>query len=184
MWFIENPWPPIFVLVAVAVALILLWSQAQRTKYLYALVGVLAACVVVFFVEQQIVTPAEEVEMTIADLRTHCVNGNAEAAAAIVSAEQPALQVIVKQGLSMIDLKEDLSIKDVRITMQSDDTRAVSHFRANGTFSDKVSGYEQHAPTRWRVHWTRKGTDWKIIKIERLSPTSGEEMGTLQRSVE
>lgn len=62
--------------------------------------------------------------------------------------------------------------------MMGEDTQAVSHFRANGTVVPENYG-DQHVATRWEVSWRKEAGEWKVYKIVRLNPITGEPINLL-----
>src|SRR4029077_4719846 len=90
------------------------------------------------------------------------------------SVQAPELRSQAEQALSWVTLPNGIDIKDMRVRTSNENTRAVSHFRANGTVV--VHGMSTHAASRWEVTWQKEGTQWKIIDVQRLNPFKDEKM--------
>lgn len=187
MWFTETPWPPIVILSVVAVALLLAWSANRRIAYLLAAMLSVLAGVGVYFVEQSVVTERERVEATIHDFvhtfRDESATYNVTSPAPLggevksidfVSSSAPLIRTLVWTGLNVVKV-EDVRITDLDVTMTSENSRAVTHFRANATIS--VTGYGNlgRKPSRWELTWQKEANDWRVIRARRLNPITGEE---------
>ena len=81
----------------------------------------------------------------------------------------------VGQALDWVEFPNGIDIKDMQVRTSNENTRAVSHFRANGTVSFRGMG-AQHAASRWAVTWQKEGADWKIIEVHRLHPLKDEKL--------
>lgn len=174
MWFTEAAWPPIILCLALAAIAAGLWN-AQRKGWMLALAGVLvAACPVIWVVERQIVTPAEEIELAVHDLAAAVRDGDVDTTVSYLSPQLPALQAAVRSAMAIADIGDDLRITDLSVRMTSADTRAISHFRANATIRAHAMQHEAHHPTRWELTWQRQEGNWKVVAIERLDPINGE----------
>ncbi|MCA9053123.1 MAG: hypothetical protein KDA75_04765 [Planctomycetaceae bacterium] len=71
-----------------------------------------------------------------------------------------------------------LSLKDVQVSLQNEDSIAVSIFRVNGTVSVNLRSLG-HQPSQWRVTWRREAGDWRIIRIQELDPLRSEPLNRL-----
>jgi hypothetical protein len=60
----------------------------------------------------------------------------------------------------------------MEISLHSQDTRALSHFRANADIVTVVQGDLQRQNSRWEVEWQLEGGSWKIIDVRSLDPYS------------
>src|SRR5579863_9661914 len=175
IWFTETPWPPIIILAIAAIVCLAAWASQKRGFWLVGGVLAVAAIVAVYFIERSIVTEAERVEQSVHSLAAAVQRKDREAALAFFSVQAPELRNQIQQGLSLVEFPNGIDIKDVQVRTSNEETRAVSHFRANGTVS--VSGVaSRHVATRWSVTWQREGTQWKIIEVQRLHPYKDEKI--------
>ncbi len=93
-----------------------------------------------------------------------------------ISPRQDELTQLVKWALATVTGVNNLRITDVSVEMLSQGSRARCHFRANGRFEVIGFGDIGHQATRWELTWQREGGAWKVIRIRRLNPITGEEM--------
>lgn len=180
MWFTETAWPPA-ILIILAVAVCLYFGLRRRNKkWLVAGIVLAVAIPVVFVVERSIITPGEEIEGLIGELRKAVVAQDVDATLAFLSPRAIKEQAVIRMGMSWGHIMPDVAITDLDVNVTAN-TTAASHFRANGTFvldTPLITG-ERHVATRWRVLWRREAGDWKIYGIERLDPITGEVISVL-----
>lgn len=177
MWFTETAWPPIVILAIGAAVLLSLWSSSRRILHLLGAVSLLICCGVVYVVEQQIVTERERVEEAIYGVADAFEAADTGATLDFFSPRALVLRLKVEYVMSVLEVRvqDELRITDISIEMFNEDTRARSHFRANGRiFVGQGGGDVGHYPTRWNVTWQKEGGEWKIIAVERLDPITGE----------
>jgi ketosteroid isomerase-like protein len=174
-WFTENPWPPMIILALAAVACLAAWSSQKRGIWLTAGLLASAAVVAVYLFERSIVTEAERVEKSIHALAAAFQRKDRDATLSHFSVREQELRTQVGQALDWVDLPQGIDIKDVQVRTSNENTRAISHFRANGTVSFRGMG-SSHAASRWQVTWQKEGSDWKIVEVQRLNPFKDEKM--------
>lgn len=181
MWFTETPWPPIVILVTVAIVLAGIWSQNQRSVFLLGILGLLAGAVAVFVVERQIVTETERVEANIHAMVDAAVRGNVDEVLAFISPQENNLRRIVQFGLDQVDIEDDARVTDATVQMTTGGTQAISRFRVNATINIAKLPHHGHHPSRWEMTWRRVGKDWKVFELRRLNPVTGEPMDVMER---
>ncbi|MBI3866128.1 MAG: nuclear transport factor 2 family protein [Planctomycetia bacterium] len=172
-WLSENAWPLIIFLGLVAAACVAVWSSQKRGRWLIGAVAAAAAAVVVFFVERQIVTESERVAEQVHQLVDAFTKKDRDRTLAFFSAQARDLRANCETALTWVDFPNGLDIKDVNIKMSNENTRAISHFRANGTVSYRGMG-ASHAASRWEVTWQKEAGQWKIVEVQRLHPYKDE----------
>jgi hypothetical protein len=181
MWFSETPWPPAIVLLIGAVLAGIVWSRTRKRAFIAGAVACLLAIPIVFVVERAIVTPAEQVELRIEGLRSAVVRDDIEATLAYFSKSAVAERLAIASGMALVRVEPDVDVTDLTVEVTANDTVAVSHFRANGTFVGRgpfLNG-DHHIPTRWRASWRKEAGEWKIFAVERLDPIKGERINIL-----
>ena len=193
MWFTETPWPPVIIFSVFGALLFILWSTRQRGVYLLGILFLALAAGIVVFVERAIVTEAERVEAALYEL-TATVQRESKSkpkdaallkTLAFISTKAPGLRRSrslrdeVSRAIGRVEIEDDVRITDVQVVMKAENSRAVTHFRANGTVSFRRVGTHGHWTSRWRLTWQREAGEWKVIKVERLHPFSGEKMKVL-----
>ncbi|MCA9040991.1 MAG: hypothetical protein KDA65_11635 [Planctomycetaceae bacterium] len=131
-------------------------------------------------------TDAEVLEQAVIDLTDDVQQNRQEQVLDQISEEAVVLRGLISTGMARYQLEESLRISDLNVEMQADGKSAKAHLRANGTVSDRgSSGVQgQRFPSRWNLYFEREGDDWKISKIERLSPTSGKSMPILATRIQ
>ncbi len=177
MWFTENPWPPALICGVLAAVALTVWFQRQQSKWLLMAAGAILAAVAVWYIEKQIITEREQVELQVIDLVKSFEAGDEER---VLNHFSP--QAVLWRGQVLVALKlvkvKNLDVKDMSVQLVSKDTEAISHFRANGTVM--MAGMEGgHQPSRWKLTWRKEKGDWKIIDVIRLNPLKDEPMGVL-----
>jgi hypothetical protein len=183
MWFTETPWPPIIALAALAIAFAGAFISTQRAKFVAPILLLAALAIIVYVVEQQIVTERERVEQSIYDVAAAFQRQDVEGTLTYFSAQALLLRLQAAGAVAGVQVQDDLRITDVSIEMKNSDSRARSHLRANGTFAVIGYGDVGHQPTRWNVDWQKEGGQWRIIYVERLDPITGEVMGIFEEAV-
>lgn len=174
MWFTETALPPIVILLLIAGILFLIWSQNARALYLAGIAGCVLLSGVIYMVELTIITPKEEVENSIRGIAAAAVDGDIDRTVAFVSNNSRDVSTAIRTAMTLVDVHEGLSIKDMEIEMVANNSQANADFRANGMFSLKGSGMEQHAATRWLFSWRKEAGQWKVVKLDRLDPMGGK----------
>lgn len=183
MWFTETPWPPVVLALVGAAFLLVAWSSRGQTKFLVGAVLLVLLCVVIYVVEGQIVTDAERVEASVHEL-CHAFQRKDEATYDYISQTAPEIKVALMGAMALVRVQDDLSVTDVSVEMLAQNSRALSHFRANATIDVVGYGNVGRQPSRWELTWQREDDEWKVIRVTRLHPITGEEMGLLERQAQ
>lgn len=178
MWFTETPWPPMAICVAAAVLLAAAWYQNRRAVWLFGSLVALVATGGIWVVEQQIVTEPERVEQLVVEMVTAFQQQDVDRTLSYFAENNERDRGLLKGAIKIVHVHDDLQIRDVTVTLTSGATRAVSRFRANATI--EVPHYTGHQPSRWEITWEKIAGHWKIIRVTRLDPLTGEEKGILQ----
>jgi ketosteroid isomerase-like protein len=174
-WFTENPWPPIVILGLVAIGCLGVWSSQKRGVWLIGAVGAVAAALGVYFVDRSIVTEGERVAQEIHALADAFTRKDRDRTLAFFSPQAVEWREQCRTALDLVSFPDGIDIKDVQVTMSNENSRAISHFRANGTVS--VRGVATaHVASRWQVTWQKEAGQWKIVEVQRLNPYKDEPM--------
>ncbi len=89
-----------------------------------------------------------------------------------------AHQFCVVPGLRLVDLSDTFHIKSINVTVDEAETEAVAMVRANGNLTLTHHGGATHrVPNYWRTVWKTEEDTWKLVKVTRLNPVNGTEMG-------
>jgi len=109
MWFTEDPWPPMFACGLAALLAVAFWSTSKRAVHLFVAVGLLALGGVIYFVEQIVITPAEQVEGLVANL---CDDFRHKRPATLdyFSDTAPELKLMCSGAMLLVEVKDDLSL--------------------------------------------------------------------------
>lgn len=182
MWFTENPWPGIVLFVGLS-CFFLMRALKQGLVRDYGLCGLmLLGALAVYVIEQAIVTPAEEIRGHLAELLDDCKRNDVEAVVGRISKNNPVLRTLVTTGLNMAKIHDDVRLTDIQVQTLAENTRGVSHFRANGTITAHSVSYANRVSTRWEMTWQKEGGEWRIVSIKRLNPITGEDMDMLKQA--
>ncbi len=179
-WFTDTPWPLIVILGIAACVCLALWTSQKRAVWLVGVVILVGVAVGVFVVEKSIISEAERVEQNVYDLTGAFQRKDRERVLSFFSLQAPDLRATAVEALNLVDLPDGIDVKDVSVRMSNENTRAVSHFRANGTVSVKGLG-ARHSASRWEVTWQKEASDWKIVEVIRLDPIKDEKMQIMER---
>lgn len=185
MWFTEDAWSPIIVCAVFGVVFFIAWSSTQRSKFLIPIPILLFAAITVFFAEQAVVTDAEQVEQNLQDLISQFIDesqqlgmGQQQTPEMIqchryFSTNNDADKARVAAALLMVEVSDDARTTDIQIRLTNENTRAVTHFRVNGTVSGP--GFSNHYASRWELTWQKEGGRWRVTRTKMLNVMSGEE---------
>ena len=185
MWFTEDAWSPIILCTVIAAIFFIVFMTTQRARFLLALPLLLAA-ITIYFAEIAIVTDSEQVENNLLSLvSTFAEESHQFGAGSTTKPEQVRCQSFfavnntvdrtrVVAALMFVQVQGDIRVTDVRIQLTNNDTMAVTHFRANGTFA--AGSQSGHHPSRWEMTWQKQAGEWKITRTKMLNVVNGQEM--------
>ena len=184
MWFTEDAWSPIVVIAVATIICLIAWSSTQRPRYLTGVGILIFAALMTYFVEQVIVTDSEKVETELTDLiDTFIVESQAISkldqtqvieCERFFSEQNTIDKARVRAALVVARVENDTRITDVQTRLTNENTRAITHFRANGTVGTSTTG-GGHFASRWEMTWQKEGGEWKITSTRMLNPMNGED---------
>jgi len=186
MWFTEDAWSPIILCTVIAAIFFIAFMTTQRARFLIALPLLLLAAITVYFVEIAIVTDGEQVEKNLHDLvDTFVEESHQFGSDSSVIPEQARCQSFfaetntvdrtrVVAALMFVQVEGNIRVTDVKIQLTNQDTMALTHFRANATFS--AGSNSGHHPSRWEMTWQKQAGEWKITRTKMLNVVNGQEM--------
>ena len=179
MWFVENPWPPLFIGTFIGIVLLVSWaSSGEKKKLVYGLLALVIAGSA-FAIDALVVTDPERVESLVRELVQDVEQGNVDATLGYFSADANEMKSKIELAMNLVD------VNNVRVTDTSvkinDKGQAVVHFRANGSATLKRTSMGGHRPTRWEITWEKEGADWKIVTVQRLNVMTGEALELMNK---
>ncbi|MFM8476530.1 MAG: hypothetical protein ACKOEO_12120 [Planctomycetaceae bacterium] len=174
-WITETPWPGMLLLLGLAAVC---WLVAVRNRGLIAVGSVLLAGLL-YVVEGAIVTPAELLDTQLEALRQGFIADSEEQVFALISPAAPELRELAKQGLQMVQVSPLLHLQDVQVTPSSDGQTAEVLLRGNGPLTVRQNDMLVRVSTRWKTSWRQEDGHWKLFRVQRLNPITGEEMAVL-----
>lgn len=186
MWFTEDAWSPIILCTVIAAIFFIVFMTTQRARFLIALPLLLLAAVTIYFVEIAIVTNSEQVEKNLHDLVDTFVEESHQFGSGSATVPEQARcqsyfaetntvdRTRVVAALMFVQVEGDIRVTDVKIQLTNQDTMAVTHFRANATFS--AGSNTGHHPSRWEMTWQKQAGEWKITRTKMLNVVNGKEM--------
>lgn len=187
MWFTEDAWSPIILCVIGAVIFLIAWSTTQRPRLLLGAPLLLIAAVTIYFVEQSIVTDLEQVQADLHSLLHTFVEesqGVNSAAGQVpdslrsldfFSAQNTTDRARVAAAVHLVTVDPAIRITDVQTRLTNENTRAVTHFRANGNVSISAHNGGGHFSSRWELTWQKEGGRWAVTRTKMLNVMNGEE---------
>ena len=178
MWMIEEPLPPVLVLLTAACGCLALWSSARKRVLIVIAVLLVALCPVMFVVDHLVVTDGERVVNSVFDLAAAFRSENLQRTLGHFSPSASKERSQITWAVNNVQVDPDLRLTDFQTKVFANGTRATSHFRANGTFH--VMGFDGRHPSRWLLTWQKEAGRWQIIQVERLNVVNGERIGTLK----
>lgn len=179
-WFTEDPWPLILLCGVGAFVAVAFWSSSKRVLPLAMAVLCCVLAGGVYLLEAALVTSAEEVEGLVVTL---CDQFRRKDPATLnhFSNSAPELRQLCETAMDMVEVDDDLRLTDFQTRVTNQDSRAVTHFRANATLRVNGFGNVGRQPARIELTWAKEGSDWKIIALRRLNPIKEEEMEVLSQ---
>ena len=181
MWFTETPWPPIFLCAIIAALCIVDLASSGRRLSLFGVIGMAVASAAIFFIEQSIVTDAEQVEANVIAMTSGFEAGEVDTTLGYISPNAADIRANLLTASLLVEKVEGLRVKSLVVEMKSNGTRAVSDFRANADLTIRGYGKVGRRPSRWQFTWQKEGDEWKVVRVRRLNPLTGEEMGLQDR---
>lgn len=187
MWITENAWPPVILCILGAVVLLVAWSTTQRPRLLIGIPVLLIAAAIIYFVEQTIITDREQVEADLHSLLDTFIEESQQTRAdsarhsrdyrtlEFFSPQNVTDRTRVAAALSLVTVDRNIRITDIQTRLTNDNTRAVTHFRANGTVSVGGVGSGGHFSSRWELTWQKEGGRWAVTRTRMLNVMTGEE---------
>ena len=174
-WITETPWPGMLLLLGLAAVC---WLVAVRNRGPIALGCVLLAGLL-YVVEAAVVTPAEMLDTQLEALRQGFIADSEEQVFAQISPAAPELRELAQKGLQLVQVSPLLHLQDVQVTPAADGQTAEVLLRANGPLAMRQNDMLARVSTRWKTSWRKEGGSWKLFRVQRLNPVTGEEMAVL-----
>lgn len=176
----ENPWPAMIVLACVAIVCFVQWAGSRRSSRLIAgFICVLAAggC---YLLDEFVVTPSELIVQHVRELTSAFQHQDVKRTLSFFSAQAIPERVLIASALDKVRVGDDLRVTDLNVTFKAANSLAISHFRANASVSlnmPPVTADLSYHPTRWELDWQKEAGEWKVVKVHRLNPITGKEIG-------
>lgn len=179
MWFTEDAWSPILVCMLTSGLFFVAYAMTQRAKLLLVIPCLVLIAIAAFFIERSVVTDRERVEMTLIELIDTFVEESQQTTknkeprcVRFFGVQNKRDQARVAAAVLMVRVEEP-RVTDIQIKLTNENTRAITHFRANGIVS--VGGGGGHYASRWELTWQKEAGDWKVTATRMLNAVSGEE---------
>ena len=180
MWFTEDAWAPIIILIMIGMGLAFAANSQQKPRLYVAAGFMVILCGLTYFIENIVVTEAEKIEKSIHDLAEAFHENDRGSTLNYFSPQDLELQNLANTALDKVDIQDDYRITDLQIQTSADNTLAQSHFRVNVTATVMGFSGEFRQPTRWILKWRKESDKWRITEVERLEPLGGNKMQPLQ----
>ena len=138
--------------------------------------------VLIYLVEKRIVTESEQVEEALYHLADAVKQDELVTTLSWFSPKAAQLRDLVTRAIQRYNVQDDLRITDVQVTLKSDNTLALSRFRANATVVSPQYGNIGYRHSLWEFSWQRFAGEWRIVSLLRFNPHTGEVMNPLTNS--
>ncbi len=155
----DNPYPAIVVLAGLAICAFVAGNSSLRK--LGVILAILAG--LVYFVEDMIVSPREEVEIVANEVLKAFQQEDLTAVSSHISRQSPDLNDIARRGLELVRLENSFHVKSVELVSETSD-EIVTRIRANGRITVRSQSVTQHVPEFWETTWIRESDSWKLSK--------------------
>ncbi len=168
----DNSLPILLILAAVAVVALITGMPKGKS--------VAAVCVLaglgLFVLEQNLVSPSEQVEIQIEEMLGNFRARDIDAIAGQISKNSPALIDEARRGLDLVDVTDRFTVKSVEVEFDTAGTKATAFVRANGVLTLRTQGGgSRNVPTYWRTIWVQNADTWKLSEVVELNPVNGQE---------
>ncbi|VAX36242.1 hypothetical protein MNBD_PLANCTO02-3434 [hydrothermal vent metagenome] len=180
MWFTETALPPIILMSVISIGLLISFFNTKRGVLLIGSLLLWAASAGVYFVEQAIVTESEKVEQAVLDVATAFQQQEKQKTLSFFSDFASDERAFIESQFDKIEVQKDLRITAMQVTMENEKT-AIADFRANGSVVVVGYGNSGRFPTRWKIRMLKEEAGWKIVKVTRLHPINGKEIGYMYK---
>lgn len=174
-WITETPWPGVILLLGIAS--VSLYLGLRRKVQITGVCLFLSA--LLYGVEGAIITPSEILDEQLEALRQGFVADSEDQVFALISPAAPELREQAKLGLQSVRVSPLLHIQDVQVIPSADGRTAEVSLRANGLLTIRQNDMLRHVATRWKTQWRQEDGVWKLFRVQRLNPVTGEEQGLL-----
>ncbi len=172
----ENPWPILVTGVLLTVILTSGFLRTGRITLIWATVGVMGLTVALFFLERRIVTPMEEVEMTLHQIAAELEANNIEGVVGYIASSAPQLEKIARSRLRDVTI-EQVKIKrnlHIELATRREPNLATARFNVVVVGADKAGtlGRRQGA---WFfvVNFRKEQGGWRVESFEEKDPRAG-----------
>lgn len=125
-------------------------------------------------------TDRERVERSVVDVVRAFERADETALLQHVSLRAVCERALMQFAFQAVTAEHPLSLKDIQVTLQNEDSIAVSTFRVNGSVAVRGRSLG-HQPSQWRVTWRKEAGEWRIIRIQELDPLRSEPLERLQQ---
>jgi len=149
------------------------WTTTGKNGFLIAGSAMPVLCLGILLIDALVMTDREQVEQSVYDLADAFERGDQAETLNLISRQAPEIRSMAELALENVKLDGRLRVTDTRIEMKAGNSRASTHFRANGSLSYRGRSVG-HQTSRWEFTWQKEGGQWKVIRVQQRHPQSGE----------
>jgi hypothetical protein len=159
----ENPLP-IWALGAVCLAISVIVFFAKRSLgSILGMVGVIAATLLLVFVERSVVTPSEEVEQAVTDLLSAIEANDLPGVLAQIGPTASHVRTDAETLMPQVNMKDTGSTGvRVEVDQSANPARAIAHFRGRIDGTHSRSGARLFFFDQVEIDWQKTGAMWQI----------------------
>ena len=178
MWPTDSPWLAVL-LCSIPAAVLLSLALPRGSGRLAAAGGLFVLLAAAAIAADLLVeTERERVARYVEEMVRAFEAGDSERMLEHFSQRAVCERMLAVFAVNAVTADAPLSLKDVQVSLQNEDSMAVSTFRVNGSVSVKGRSLG-HQPSQWRVTWRREADDWRLIRIQELDPLRSEPLNRL-----
>ncbi len=169
-------------LLSVAVLCLVQWGTSRKIKNLILGLIFVLLCAGCYLLDQMVHTPREIITQNVYELTSAFQHQDKPKTLSFFSAQAIAERAVINLAFDQVHVGDDLRITDLSVAFKAANSLAISHFRANASISlnmSVVSGDFGHHPSRWELDWQQEAGEWKVVKVHRLHPITGKELGIM-----
>ncbi len=144
-------------------------------RFLYLAIVAVAVTLALLFVESTVVTPREEIELTLDRIARDLESNQPPRVLQHISQQSPDVRKAVERALKQVEIHRVSVKRNLEVTFpQGSASTAIASFNAVITGSKRKGVVRnQTAPWFFVVEFSKESGEWRVTGYKRLSPQKG-----------